>query len=336
MKVKREELLQSLQFARLGLSNRGETLEQSNSYVFKDGKLVTFNDEILSRCTSPLGDLQAAVLAEEFLTLVEKLPDEELEVELKGKEMVLVGTRRSAGITAFIEIQLPFDAVPAPEKWYKLGEKTFGMLQQAARICSRDATMELTTVVHATPKLVESCDNFRLFRATIETGFPEEVLIPAESLLELEPWKVVSVSVGKGWVHFRTEDKTHVVSIRCSHEKYHGNLDVLLTLGKDAETVSLPGNLVEIVERSSVMLDAENPAVQLKMEAGKLTLISRKDTGWYKETKKVKYEGKPLDFEVNAKFLVEVFGRSKDVQVDSKRLKLVTDEIEFVSALKRD
>lgn len=332
MKVKRETLLDALQFAQLGLSTRGETLEQSNAFVFQDGCLITFNDEMLTRQPSPLGDLKAAVLAAEFQSLVAKLPDEELEVELKGEEVVLTGAKRSAGIAAFSKVLLPFDAVPQPEKWFKLGDKAFEMLQQAARTCDQAATMELTGLVHATPKLVEACDNFRLFRADTETGFPAEVLIPAGSLIKLQPWVITAVSVGEGWVHFRTDTKKLTVSVRCSHEKYHESMDALLQLGKDAQEVSLPANLGEIVERANVM-QGENPKAEVKIEGDQLTLTSRKDTGWYTETKKVKYSGKPLSFEVHPQFLVEVLARTRKVMVDRKRMKLEADGIQFVVSL---
>ncbi|NIP34439.1 MAG: hypothetical protein GWN12_05720, partial [Thermoplasmata archaeon] len=111
MKTNRETLLKALRFARLGTALRGETLEQSNAFVFVEDRLITFNDEIMTSSKSPL-DFTAAILADEMLKLIDKLPDEELDIELEGEEVVLKGAKRTAGITSFKDIALPYDAVP--------------------------------------------------------------------------------------------------------------------------------------------------------------------------------------------------------------------------------
>ena len=54
VKVNRETLLAALKFASLGVSLRGETLEQSNTFVFTEKELITFNDEVMTRSPTPL------------------------------------------------------------------------------------------------------------------------------------------------------------------------------------------------------------------------------------------------------------------------------------------
>jgi hypothetical protein len=332
MKINREMLLNALRFARLGAATRGETLEQSNSFVFVEDKLITFNDEIMTQSPSPL-DFTSAILADELLKIIDKMPDEELEVESKGGEVHVKGAKRSAGITSFKEISLPYDAVPPPGKWSKLGDGVLNMLQQAARTCGRDVTQELTTLVHVTPKMVEACDNWRLFRADMETGFPEECLLPAASVLQIATLELKRVSINEGWAHFRTSAK-QTISIRTSKEKYHSGLDDLLNIGESQE-VNLPKNLSDIVSRTVVMMNAEEePRVSIKLKPEQLTVESRKDTGWYRERKRIKYNGDEMEFEVNPKFLVELLQRTHKVHVSKRhRIKLEADGVQFVVAL---
>jgi len=332
MQVKRETLVKALQFANLGTSARGETLEQSNSFIFKEGKLITFNDEILTISESPL-DFTAAVLADDFVKLMEKFPDEYLEINLKGEEVIIKGKRRSAGITCFHEIQLPYDAVPAPSDWSKLSENTLKMLVLAAHTCGKDVTQALTMVVHTTPKLIEASDNFRLFRANLNTGFPGEVLLPALSVLKLDGLDIKRVSIAEGWAHFRTASK-QVIALRCSQGKYHEGIDKLLDIGK-ADKVNLPKNLSEIVSRTIVMMDAEQePRIKIKLAPDELTVESRKDSGWYREKKRVEYMGGEMEFEVSPKFLVEILQQTREVLVnESNRMKIETDGMQFIVAL---
>jgi DNA polymerase III sliding clamp (beta) subunit (PCNA family) len=230
------------------------------------------------------------------------------------------------------DISLPFDAVPPPSGWAKLGEETPKMLQQAARTCGKDLTQELTTYVHVTPAIVEACDNFRLFRTYMKTGFPEEGLLPYSSVLQLGRLPIKRVAMGEGWTHFRIADR-QTISIRCSHEEYP-DMNELLQIG-DAEELTLPANLGEIVERTVVMMNAEEePSVRVQLSENQLVLESRKDSGWYKEKKRIKYEGSPMEFDINPKFLVEILSRTRKVMVNSDhRMKLEADGIQFVVAL---
>lgn len=332
VKVKREELLEALKFANLGVSLREETLEQSNTFVFTEEELITFNDEVMTRSPTPLPDVEGAVVAKEFMALVEKLPDEELDVSVKGEEIILKGKRRTAGVTCYAEVALPYDAVPLPEKWRTLKDNVLDMLQQAARTCGKDVTQELTLMVHITKDLVEACDNFRLFRATLPTGFPGEGLLMATSVFLLDGLGVKKVALGEGWAHWKTESN-RVISLRCSAEKYHDKMDKVLRIG-EAEETGLPANLGEIVSRAMVTMSGdEDPAVSVALESGKLSLSTRKAEGWYKEVKRVKYDGDGIEFLVHPKFLVEMLKRTRRVLINPSRMKMSADGVEFVVAL---
>lgn len=330
MNVNRVSLLASLQEASLGLSSK-ENLEQSNCFCFSEGSLVTFNDQILVRLKSPL-DFDGVVIATDLVKVLEKFPDDEVDVIRKGSEIVIKGNRRTAGISCEAEVRLPFETVPKPEKWSKLAEGASAMLQQAARTCGHDETQFLTTVVHVTPQRIEACDNYRLFRADGPTGFPEEILIPASGIEGLMKLAVIRTCIGKGWVHFRLDSGTSV-SVRASHEKYHDGVDQLLKL-KNGEDVSLPGNLEDIISRAQVMNDNTFDArISVAIQDGQIEVTARKETGWYKERKKVTYKGQPLIFDINPAFLSEVLKRTTDVVVGDGRMKIAVDNITCVVSL---
>ena len=333
MNVNREALLKSLKVAGIGLTGR-EILEQSNSFVFHGGEVVSFNDEVLVRAPSPLA-IDAVVVAEDFLKLLARFPDEDIEIQKRESEIVIKGKRKSAGISCSNEFLLPYDSVPKPEGWSKITEGLLGRMQQAARTCGRDAAQYQTTCVHLTSTVVEACDNYRFFRSEGDTGIKTDLLVPAICINSLAGLRFTRASVGKGWLYFRTANKEEI-AVRCSHEKYSNDVEVLLDM-KDAEKVSLPSNLEEMVGRAEVMNeDAHDARVSVAIDDGELKITSRKDTGWYRESRRVKYKGRPLSFDIHPQFLVEVLQRTHDVLVGNGRMKLEVPGITFVVALVAD
>lgn len=330
MNISRNTLLEALSTAIIGTTPK-EGTEQSNAFVFKGGKLTTFNDNIMVRIKSPL-DFDAVVNAADMLAVLAKIPDDEVEVTQTGSEVRIKAKRRSAGIGCSAEVLLPLDAVPASEGWGRIAEGTNASLQQAAKICSTDDSQYLATCVHVTPKMIEGCDNYRLLRVDGETGFPADVLIPAKSVVALKGVNITKVSIGRGWVHFKT-DHAAEISVRCSHETYPEAVGKLLDM-EGGEKIILPANLGEIIQRAEIFLTGTYDAkVGVKIEDGELTLTSRKEGGWYRERKKIKYDGRPLDFEVNPQFLTDLLARTREVQVDDRKMKIVVDRTRFVVAL---
>lgn len=330
MNIGRGALLSKLTEVAIGLSSK-EELEQSNCLVFKGDNLVTFNGEIMAMTDNPLG-FDVVVNAADFTGILEKIPDDEIIIKLREGELVVKGARRSAGLACVVEVTLPIDAVPDPGKFTRLGEGVLSALQQAARVCGDDDSEYLTTVVHVGPDRIEGCDNFRLFRVDGATGFSADVLIPSTTIQILERAELTKVAIGEGWVHFKTAGGARV-SCRCSHEPYHDSLDVLLKMD-EAENITLPATLKEGIERAEVFNSGDyNSKMGIRIAEDELVITSRKEGGWYKERKRVEYSGRPLNFEINPKFLVEILGRTRDVSIDDRRMKILSDRIQFVVCL---
>lgn len=332
MKISRGELLSRLHEAAIGLSSK-EVLEQSNCFVFKGETLTTFNDNIMVRVANPLG-FDVVVNAANLMGILSKMPDEEIDIRLGEGELRVKSPNkaRAAGIACVTDVALPLDAVPAPEKWFRLQEGVNGLLQQAARTCGTDEQKYLTTVVHVTPDRIEACDDSRLFRVDVATGFPQEILLPAASVHELESMEITRVSVSPGWAHFKTASGARI-SVRCSHEKYHDGLDAVLEMDKPVKLV-LPSDLKDLVERASVFHSAQyNDKMNVEIADGELVLRSRKDGGWYRERNAIPYTGRPLVFEIQPQFLVSILERTRDVKVDNRKMKIVSDKVQFVVSL---
>ncbi len=336
MKINRAKLLKTLGTASVGLSPK-ELLEQSNCFVFAGSELVTYNGEVLTRCPSPIPEFEGAVIAQSLLKLLSKFPDEVIDASpsKSGKQLIIKGgRRRRAGLTAQAELLLPHADVPVPAKWRKVPEALVGAMTQAARSCGKDTTQPHTTVVHVTPDMVEGFDNMRIFRYKMQTGVKKNTLLPMTSIESIAGLVLSRIHEGGDWVHFRTPSK-HVISIRLSMMQDYPSLDQFLKLGKQRKQVRLPDNLGDIVGRAEVMQDSAIDAmVEVTIEAGKLTLRSRKEGGWFRETKKISYDDETLAFSVNPKFLQEVLEKTRKVTIGEGRMMLRSRGACFVVCLK--
>jgi hypothetical protein len=329
MIVEREKLLRALTVARTGLAKK-EGIEQSNFFVFTKTSLITFNSWILTRVRTPLKGIVGAVLADDLYPILMKFPDPEVEVTTHKGELRIKGRRRELALAMQSEIHLPYKEVPSPGEWEKVPEKLSGILLQAARCCGDDETQPTQTVVHLCPDMVEACDNSRLFRYQLQTGVPE-TLIPASSLESVNGQTIKAVSRTKGWIHFLLPGK-HQMSLLLVKAKYP-DLTHLLEIEKPRR-VNLPSNMEDILSRAEMMQEASfDASVGVTLEKGRMTLTSRKDTGWYRESKKVDYKAEPLRFSVHPKFLQEVLAKKKSVYVGGDKMKLVDEEATFVISL---
>jgi hypothetical protein len=72
--VNREQFIKELESVQAGLSVRAAT-EQSNCFVFSDGVVRTFNDEIACEQKTSL-KITGAVIADPLISLLRKLPEE--------------------------------------------------------------------------------------------------------------------------------------------------------------------------------------------------------------------------------------------------------------------
>lgn len=330
MKVERERLLKTLDVAVVGTSPR-EILEQSNSFVFTDEHLITFNGEIFTRVDNPLPEVRGAVPAEDFRQILHKFPDDMIEVFTKDGEVRIKGSRKQAGLTRQKDIGLLYGDVPKPGDWSEPPPEFMGTILQAARVCGRDDSQPRTTEVHVTSKYVEASDSYRFFRCTMETGFDKELLIPAISVNAVGSLAFEKVSVKGGWLHLRRRGG-HRVSLRCSKGEYLP-FDKIIQL-KDPKKVRLPANLSEVLARAEVMQDSGNDAmVSIRIEDGKLTLKAKKDTGWYEESRDIKYSGERLSFDVNPAFLEEILTKTRTVRVSGSRMKIEAGDTIFIVCL---
>ncbi len=339
MEVKREEVLRKLENAIVAVTTNA-ILEQSDTYVFKDGKLVTFDGEILTRQESPFDtEIEGSIIAGDFLKVLQRFPDETLQVRRHGGELIIKGRRRSAGIKMMADVLLPYEDIPIPKKWREWPEGLRDALMQAITVCGKDETVPKTTHVHIAQDRVEASDSFRVLRIDIKTGLRHPILVHAMSLVNACKYDLKKMSVSKGgWFHVATSDDM-TMSLLCSADEYYKVELIDRLLNVEGEEVTLPSNLPDILSRAEVMdtpnlsIGGWDSKVTISLHDNVLRVTSRKEEGWFRETKKVRYDGPELTFSIHPTFLKELVGQTRKVIISNRQIKVDAGNIHFTAAL---
>ena len=133
-KINRKNLLNSLTKVKSGLV-QNEIIEQTNSFIFKNGKVFTYNDEV---CLSDNIDLdtEGVVPSKEFLHFISKVKKDEIEYEVKENELRLKAGRSRVGIVLDPEIKLPIDDFKEINKWKDLPDRKSTRLNSSHTVSS--------------------------------------------------------------------------------------------------------------------------------------------------------------------------------------------------------
>ena len=122
MKINKEQLQRALEIVKPGLANK-ELIEQSTSFAFMGGKVITYNDSIsVSHPVEGL-ELEGAVLADNLYKFLGKIKKADVDLVVKDNEIILTTGKATAGLTLQSEIKLPLDETLSERgRWQKLPE----------------------------------------------------------------------------------------------------------------------------------------------------------------------------------------------------------------------
>lgn len=332
--VNRSEFLARLECVQPGLSPR-DIVEQSSCLVFRGGAVWTYNDEVACRATSGLPkDFEGAVQAKQLLDVLRKLGEDDVELHLGEKELIVVGKGRRAGVRMDEEILLPLDKLERPQKemWRELPENFTDAVGMVAECAGKDESQFAMTCVHFHGKWIEACDNSQLTRYRIKTGIEKPFLVRRDSLKHITTLGMTRISETDAWVHFRNGNGL-TLSCRRYIESYP-DLNPLLTV-EAPEQINLPKGLVEAAQKAEIF-SAENPDsnnVIIEIKPGKLRIKGVGVFGWYSEVKKINYNAAPIAFLIGPKLLATICKKHNECAIGNGRLMVDGGKWKYVTCL---
>ena len=332
MKINVNELKEALTIVKPGLAGKA-FMEQTTSFAFLKGLVVTYNDEVSIKHQVKGLQLQGAIEAEQLYSFLSKVKKDEIEVEEKENEILFKSGRAKAGFTLGKEIKLPLEDLELDLKWVDLPEGFVDALGKVKDICALDMSRPMLTCVHVTEKgFVEATDGFRIYRFELNAFDCEEFLLPTNSAKKVVDLNPVQIANSEGWVHFKNEIGT-IISCRVFDDKYV-NIDKFINI-KGIE-IKFPNSLLEVLDKAEVFSKRDfslEETVSINIEDKKLKISSKSDVGWYKDELPIHYRGKSFSFSVSPASLKVVLDETKNAVISEKFLSFTGKNWKYISII---
>lgn len=339
MIIERAKLQEALKIVEPGLAEKEiPYLEQAKSFAFRDGRIITYNDEIsVSHPVEGWKDINGVIQAKMLYDFLGKLKTKELDIFLNKKsELVIKSDKAKAGLTMQTEFKLPVGN--EVRNWKPLPENFLDAVKFAAGCASTDSTDPILICIHVNESgYVEASDSYRIVRYELsgELGV-KTFLLPAKSAMDMLKIKPVEIAEGEGWVHFQTEEGT-LFSCRIIDEKFPNTTPHLDVKGNK---VVFPAELKEMVVRAMTFAERKNrldEIVKVTMKDGLLKVRSEAEiAGWFEEDIPVEYKDEPIIFTATPYLLKDILEQTLSCVINKERnkLKFEGENWQYMAALR--
>ena len=335
MRINKIILQKALEIVKPGLATK-ELIEQATSFAFIKGRIVTYNDEIsISHPVEGL-EIEGAVKADKLYSLLSKIKTDEIEIEIKGNELILLSGRSKAGIPIQMDIKLPLDeAIGSIGKWKDLPENFIKHMFFTMSACARDASMPKFTCVNVSEEgFIEATDSFRIAHCKLRQGMPiKTFLIPSSSVANMVKMNPNKIAEGNGWVHFKTAEGT-IMSCRIFEDAFPDTSSVLDITGDE---IPLPKTISEVLDRAEVFARREHmldEIVEITLQDRKFKIRAESDAGWFEEEVNLKYSGTEIAFMITPYLLKSILNEVSSCLFCNDKLKFQGEDWEYVVCLK--
>jgi len=335
MIIKTAELEKALTVVKPGLAAK-ELIEQTTSFAFTNHGVITYNDEIALSCPIKDLDIEGAIKADELYGFLKKVKKDEIDIEVTENEIQFTSGRIKAGFALQQEITLPLESLKKKGKWYNLPDDFCHYLSLAMGSAGRDMSEPKLTCVNITKEgNFSGSDGFKVMHCETGMEMPiETFLLPATSASEVVKLNPAYISEGKGWVHFKSQDKT-VLSCRIFEDDEY--MDVSNAVEVVGIELTFPKTIDEILDRTAVFAKRGHildESIIMTIADNRLTIKARSETAWIEEQTNIRYKDDPLTFSFTPFLLRDILKETHTFILGEKALKFEGAGWVYVSMLR--
>lgn len=334
--IKKNELLLALKNAQPGLALK-ETIEQTTCFVFLDEHVITYNDYFSVKApVQELADFSGAINGAELLSFLEKAPQDELTILKKENEIQIKSGRARVGLRLLEEIKLPLEEINEEKEWEDLPNDFLDGIELALYSCSKDSSRPALTCIHIKDGVLESTDNIRLTRYSMESLMGSvDILLPSVSAEKILKYSLSQFCLAPeaNWIHFLTKENVEI-SCRLIKGTIPDISKLLIGTGVD---FTFPKKITEILDRAQVFCQREHPLdqeVEILFSPKKLTIKAKSPQGWFEEEAGIRYEGEDFAFAIHPVFLKEAIQRQTLCTILQNRIRFQSNNWDHIIALK--
>jgi hypothetical protein len=316
MKIKTEKLKEALELVKPGLASK-EILEQSTKVAFKDGELLTYNDETAVRYALEGLDINAVVSAKELYKFVSKVKTETIDITGTPESIEIKAGHAKIWLNFDAELRLPIEEMVFTDEWHKWPAELTSSLQFIAPVCSDDVGAPKFQCVHIrTDGMLEASDRISLVQISVDDiDFDNSILLPKYAVAVISKYNVEEFQINNGWIHMQTKEQA-IVSCRIIEEDTFPDVSSLI---KDSGTpIELPDMLDEMLEKAIIFVDGvENFFVEITIADNQLHVFSSNSVGKFKEKEEVNYNEEPIKFVCKPEFFRDMYMKTDKIKFDS-------------------
>lgn len=297
-----------------GLSVK-DIVEQSSSFVFADGYVWTFNEEVACKVPSGLAhSVRGAVQAKKLADLLKNLPGAQIRVSVEGGQFKVreVGSKREAWLAMEPEITLPVDSVETPDSWVELDPDFLEAVKHVRDSAGRNEAEPLFTCVHIHPEWVEASDNNQMTRWNLAVPIERPIVVRAAAVKHVPDLALTEFGETPNWAHFRSPEQDGHGGLVLSCLKYQAEYHELSHLLEPVTgtKVEFPPNLDKAAKIAEIFSqdNVDQNFVTITIRPGKpkaeLKIESRSVNGGYRDRLPITYDGPAQRFMVPPRVLV--------------------------------
>ncbi len=331
MIVNKNELLEALQYTKLGLAS-SDIWEPAQFYHFDEDAVVTFNDVIYMEYPIQTG-IKGAIKGNEFLKVINNLPVDEIDIE-QDDEIVFIKCKKINVELNLIQFD-DFSKIK-PEKKSRI--KVPKDFWQAAKFCSFTIDKKLNhpqlCCLFISGNTISSCDNKRATKKTISAELGKDILLPATpGIFEREFDKC---HVEENWLHFVDGS-----GVRLSCRTVAGDYpDLERFFETEGDEFTLPETLIEAIKRADILATTEidfndDKEITITISNNKVTVKGEGSLGSLKESMRTKYKGDDISFSTHPDFLIEILPHLQKAILGDSRMLFSGEDFDHVIAIKR-
>lgn len=313
MQMDKKEALRKLKQTKPGLAKK-EIVEQTGSYLFKNGLVTTNNYEICMSAPLVVG-FQGAVAAAKFYKALECAPTATVDVT-GDDERVFIRSGEMVAEIEKAEILLPIQDVPQPTpgEWVSLTPDFKEKVKLATGAASKNFSRPALCCIHMWGNIIEATDNCRIVRCRTDVSLPEglDLLIPKRSISLLLKFNPTALAFANGWASFQTDEGV-VFSCRIIDATFP-NTEPALTRACESPIYFPPAHLTGILDRAVQFADNDSvgdPKVTISVMDDLLMVQAAQEGSRFRETCKVGFRGS-LKFHANPLFLRDALAMNFD------------------------
>jgi hypothetical protein len=322
--INKIELLSALESTQSGLSS-AELALQSDRFVFKNGRVITFNREVCCRVKGPLpAEVCCAVAGGSLLEGIRRIPDDELVIQITSDTFAVTGSKSKLFADANLDpaVTLQYDVVDKPEEWSDL-PVDFGDALGLVGGCAAKNSEPSAVLrrVHFDGRFAQASDRHQMARYEVPLQCKLPFQIHRDAVKCLASLGCSRFAETEGWVHFKNPDGL-VVSC-CRYTDPFPSLSTFFEIR--GEGVTLPKDLIQATDLAG-KFSGENKAddhVRVDLRPGKVRVVG---TGYSGKGgvrgRKLKYDGPPLSFRISPETFKQVVDKYSECEITEEALRI--------------